>query len=367
MGNKCSVIHSSPDPNSSKPNKNVCTMKNLQGDNIADKTQAAVLQQFFNTVDITSGNDNVDAEKFVTFDFCAEPSNNSYLSNLRDYCHGVGGDPDNPEWSLAGSKGVIGKSLSYDTDHCSYADSGTKNRAIVHSFKNPVGGGCCGVTCIFHLGRYGMCERQTYTGDPVKCCFKDFECNNSLSNINNINDCYSDSDQRYTCSFEYRNISNPECQDKIYDYCIGNKTFPGEKNWMELWLPTSVVNIADDPDTEQTLVKAPCLMAVLRNVFNEASEGVCTYEALSGKKIEGYNTGVGFVWAKNLVTEVFNKYISEFGTPLNGVNADGYVKSVNFFNFMFDFCSQYPVLCDGFLKDLCINTTENDIKNNPIL
>lgn len=367
MGNKCGVLHGSPDPDALHPIKNICTMRNAEGTGIASGDEASVLQTFFTSVDITSGNDNVDAEKFVTFDFCAEPTNNAYMSNLRDYCHKVGGDPDNPEWSLAGSKGLIGKSLSYDTDHCSYADGDTPNMAVVHSFKNPVGGGCCGVTCIFHLGRYGMCQREIYTGDPLKCCFKDFECDNSLSNINNINDCYSDNNQRYTCDFKYRNMANTECQDQIFDYCVGNKMFPAETNWMELWLPTSIVNIADDPDTDKVMIKAPCLMAVLRNIFNEATEGVCTYEALSSKKIEGFNTGDGYIWAKLLITEVFNKYIEEFGTPLNGVNADGYIKSVNFFNFMFDFCSQYPVLCDEFLKDLCVNTTEEDIKTNPTL
>ena len=364
MGNACPAFRDSPPPNAIFPNKNICTIykNNDISQGLESISAIAPLYAMKNAIDReTSAIDGSDypSNYVVVEDFCLNPGKEmDMLGQGENYCHDIGGNENNHEW----------KAVAYFDDgnrdklwqSCKYSSAGVTG----HRIHIGGAGGCCRGDCVFEGGHMGVCKRNSYTGDKATCCFRDFNCKNFGGTYKDIQSCYSDTKQRLTCDPNYRDLKSDNCKAIVADYCLGKQFFPAQTDWMELWLPDSVVNISMDPDNEEIMVKAPCLMAVMRNLFGKAADGICDYDTLSNIKLEGFNDS-GNLWSVEIINEVFTRYIQKFGNPLKGINQDGYIKSAAFFNFMFNFCKQYPSLCTDFLKNqLCINTTQDQVMND---
>jgi len=370
MGTACSAIRDSPPPNARSPNKNICTVyrDNIPTDNDDDILDVSRVAPLYSINPIGRETSAINTAQYkskyiVVEDVCLPLAEKmSIRGQGRDYCKDIGGDENNPEWTTYDAADLYFASGEranlYQT--CKYTTEGVWG----HRIHIDVIAGCCKGECIWGGGHLGACRRQGYSGDKATCCFRDFNCKNFGEDYKDIQSCYSDTNQRYTCDPYYRDLKSENCKATIAPYCLGTKFFPAQTDWMELWLPDSVVNISNDPDNEEIMVKAPCLMAVMRNLFGKAADGICDYDTLASIKLEGFNDS-GNLWSVEIINEVFTKYIQDFGNPLKGINQDGYIKSAAFFNFMFNFCKQYPSLCTDFLKNqLCINTKQDQVMND---
>jgi hypothetical protein len=376
MGTACSAIRDSPPPNARSPNKNICTVyrDNIPTDNDDDILDVSSIISLYSMKPIGRETSAIDSDQYkskyiVVEDVCLAPAEKmSTTGQGRDYCKDIGGDENNPEWTTFDAEDVYTWSGAVDEPteranlyrNCKWTTEGVWG----HSIHTDAFAGCCKGECLWVLGHKGACRRQGYSGDKATCCFRDFNCKNFGGDYKDIQSCYSDTNQRYTCDPYYRDLKSENCKKAIAPYCLGTQFFPAQTDWMELWLPDSVVNISNDPDNEKIMVKAPCLMAVMRNLFGKAADGICDYDTLSSIKLEGFNDS-GSTWAVEIINEVFTTYIKKFGNPLKGINQDGYIKSAAFFNFMFNFCKQNPNVCTDFLKkQLCINTKQDQVMND---
>lgn len=250
-------------------------------------------------------------------EFCAPFGETASLS--KGICENIG----NPgEWEVYETE--VGNGCQYNDCDAGYAVS-----------NDGCNGGCCSI-----IGKTISCKRKSYTGDPVVCCFNDNACNGNFDN------CFQTPEKQGTCDPSNRDLTSATCRDAIEPYCTGKKLFAGQRDWIEIWLDNSSVEINSNqalssevyPATNfsPTVVvserglayplreKQPCLRAIARNVTLGT---VCTWDDLQEGEVITTNINPdGIVWSKKLINEVYDKYEKESGGPgsiLNGISQDG--------------------------------------------
>ena len=253
--------------------------------------------------------------------------------------------------------------------------------------------GCCSkhyTSCGIIGGMNVTCLRDKFAANDdeygdISCCFNDLVCEPNMSESDRLfspvgldgqktewssnNKCFrsnSDDDMR-TCKPESRNLGGGFCRDKITPYCTGDKLFPGQAKWEELWDLNATVNVNEGDfykNKERPVeVKAPCAKLLMRQLSGLNS---------CGTEFDQYNITVGQVnldgmlWAKQVTEKLFAKYIQEYGSPILGVNEDGIEAAVGVNNFLYNLCQKFPAICTDSLTTMCSGVTEEYIAQNPI-
>ncbi|CAH6421717.1 Hypothetical protein HVR_LOCUS1357 [uncultured virus] len=225
--------------------------------------------------------------------------------------------------------------------------------------------GCCGI-----VGGGLQCTRQSFTGDPVTCCFNDVNC------VQNINDytpqCFSDSDAQNTCADgvtgangqfvpNYRNIVSPDCQDVLFQYCTGTLPTddPTSTDWLARW-------------TQNNGGPGSCSDAVTRNIFlvPNAGTGHC-FDTNIVTPTNGicnitppfeFDAG-GYFWAQGLITATMKKYTDQ-GFQIGTL--PGFPGYNPFQDFLYNnICCPYPGLCQDGLDVACASYTAQRMSLNP--
>lgn len=241
---------------------------------------------------------------------------------------------------------------------------------------------CCGWQCSIS-GTRTRCVRQNFRADPLVCCFNDYDCDKTKTN-----NCFQTPKRQRTCHPNFRDLSSESCRDIIYDYCIGNKLLPTQKDWLEMWLEDSYVelnstmlieainetaeghfnsryNLKERARLYPGKEKQPCLRAIARAVTNSK---ICSFEDLANTAVvDAIYDSDGFQWSKKLLQEVFNKYRDEGGEFLGGINTDGINRQSSFQTTFWKICNKIPGLCTDILLDTCGSYTSDEIAENPNL
>ena len=263
----------------------------------------------------------------------------------------------------------------YQEGSCHFND-GTRGYQVSAS------AGCCNGACSI-VGSGLRCVRQNFRADPFVCCFNDYACNSD----NDPDTCFQTPDRQRTCHPLFRDLSTNYCRDIIYDYCSGDELLPTQNDWLEMWLEDSFVQINSKMAVSNLTSigghynqpeninlrglkypldqKQPCLRAIARAI---TTSKVCTWEQLQEiNVVEGTINSEGFVWSKNLINKVFQRYIDEGGSFLGGINTDGLNRDSSFYNTMWKICSQIPGLCTEALNNMCSSYTADDVSTSPFL
>ena len=221
------------------------------------------------------------------------------------------------------------------------------------------------------------------------CCFNDFACDGSTDK------CFQTPDKQAACDPEYRDITSKTCRDIIEPYCVGDQTFAGQNDWLEMWLENSSVPINSNQELSDTIYpatefnptvvvaergkdfplneKQPCLRAIARNI---TLGNVCSWDDIQEGEIITTNVNQsGLQWSRSMLQKVYNKYVQESGGSglLAGINSDGINKDAGFYNTLWNICNKAPLLCttgtnekaEGILPSLCSNITTEDIIKTP--
>ena len=278
----------------------------------------------------------------------------------------------------------FGKYGSNEEQGCDY-DSWRKDKVQKSGTCCYHGYGSCGIVG----GHNAFCIRNEFAGSvgdgAVSCCFNDLVCEPNSSESDRLfatpgqdgqlqvwssnNKCFrsgSDYDMR-TCKPESRNLGNTFCRNAIEPYCTGRKLFPGQTTWEAAWDENSIIDVnADDVyrgNSEPNPVAGPCLKYLMRQItgLNSCNQTFSQFKILP----QTYSLD-GMLNSQQLIAEVFEKYIVDYGSPLLGVDSDGFEAAVGVNNFLFNICQKFPSLCTNSLTQLCKNVTEENIAENPI-
>lgn len=211
---------------------------------------------------------------------------------------------------------------------------------------------CFGSKCVNGNSGWGAtCERVSFTGNPVECCFNDFNCNTGTVEL-----CFSDSTRQNTCSDgnngepNHRSIVGTDCQDVIFNYCTG--TGDNSTEWLNRWFgPTGMTGT--------------CSYAIKRNLYRnsfpcgpviEPIGGICNIPPPLPYDSEG------FFWAQSLISAAMEKY------NLQGFNLGVSVGDVGYTpwqEIIYDLCCKYPGICQDGLQKVCSARTADRISRNP--
>ena len=269
----------------------------------------------------------------------------------------------------------------YPFNGCTYNDCDP-------GYKVDGGSGCNGKCCGIVGGTVG-CARIAFSGDPVVCCFNDYACDE------NEDKCFQTPERQATCDPSNRDITSKKCKDLIEPYCIGDSTFAGQNDWMEMWLEnssvpinsnqelssvfypatkfSSAVTVADRGKRNPLSEKQPCLRAIARNI---TMGNICSWDDIQEGEIITSNVNEsGLTWSRTMLDKVYLKYKQESGGGglLAGINTDGIRRDAGFYKTLWNICNKGPMLCtngadenpEGILPDLCSNITTEDIIKTP--
>jgi hypothetical protein len=206
--------------------------------------------------------------------------------------------------------------------------------------------GCCGLA-----GKGLKCQRVSFTGDPVRCCFNNYNC---VTDPTDDTKCFSDIKQQNTCANgkngqkNYRDISSLDCKDILEQYCTGTlpSDDPTSVEWLTRW---NNPNLCPDA-IARNLSADPC------NPSPPPPVGVCNIspENLSSD---------GYFWAQKVVGEAIARY-AEQGFILGTL--PGQVGYNPFQDFLYaNVCCPYPGICQSGLKKACATFTAQRISLNP--
>ena len=253
--------------------------------------------------------------------------------------------------------------------------------------------GCCSkgyTSCGIIDGMNVSCLRDKFIANDnefgsISCCFNDLVCEPNMSLADSLfapvgqdgeittwasnNKCFwsnSDDDMR-TCKPESRNLGGNFCRDTITPYCTGEKLFPGQAKWEDVWDINSVVNVNEGDFYENKVrpinVKAPCAQLLMRQL---SGLGACGQEFDQYQITVGEVSLGGMLWAKELTQKLFTNYIQEYGSPILGVNEDGIEAALGVNNFLYNLCQKFPAICTDALTDMCSGVTQESLAANPI-
>ncbi len=260
--------------------------------------------------------------------------------------------------------------------------------------KNGVqGSGCCSkdyTSCGIIGGMKVTCLRDQFAANEdiygsISCCYNDLVCVPGMQDSSRLfapqmedglktawaaNDkCFrsATSDDMRTCKPESRDLGSEFCRDTITPYCTGDKLFPGQTHWLESWDINSEVNVNETDfyrgKERPIMVKGPCAELLMRQI---SGTWACNKTFDQYQINAGTANIAGMLWAKQLIQQVFTKYIQEYGSPILGVNQDGIEAAVGVNNFLYNLCQKFPALCTDSLFDLCKGVTEERIAQNPL-
>lgn len=273
----------------------------------------------FKTVDTSNiCNDNID-EVFDSRGFCTLRSSHNQYRN--EYCESL----SDGEWTRTGNGGY----------NCYYNSCDEKSE--VYS-----GASCCSGCCAI-TGEATKCRRIAFKGEPLTCCFRDLACNSSSSDNQY---CFSDSTKKRTCAPEFRDKSSTQCQDLLYEFCIGKNV--NDNVFYSRWLDTVLIDGTEYPQ--------PCYHALYRNLFKNQA-GACLQQ--SGV---GFPNSQGFAWSKELMSDVFRRYTSS-GNSLD--SRPGENTNIEFNSLLWDICLNNPGICQPALNTYCTSVTVDTLIRRP--
>ena len=208
------------------------------------------------------------------------------------------------------------------------------------------GGTYCGIT-----GQSITCKRKSFKANPLNCCLQDY----SGCNKNNINACFEDSSQRYTCDPAYRNQSSPGCQDKLTQYCLGLGEYKinNSQEFINRW--NGIVTYDGKQYTNL------CYNSIYRNLFTPESTG-----CLNPPSNVGVVNSEGFKYSRDLVNLMIQKYIDDYnGNFLYGTESSEYNTQLN--TMIWNICYNNPGLCQSSMFKYCSQVNTDLLQKNPNL
>jgi hypothetical protein len=310
---------------------------------------------------------------------------NSTSDYASSYCHNIG-----DRFDFMNDKNYIGKgdnkkntlSLTEWAPFDTYNDYNSCHfNDYLRGYKVHHSAACCNGACSI-IGSGLRCSRQNFLGDATVCCFNDYNCNQ-----NDEDSCFQTPARQRTCDPAFRNLNSNQCRTTIKDYCTGDALFPSQSDWLEMWLEDSYVEINSFMAVENITVvsdrfnpaentsirgqkypgrqKQPCLRAIARAVTPNSS--VCSWEDLQGiGVIQGNINSSGFLWSKEIVDSIYNRFVRENGGVfIGGLNTDGYGRNSGFYNVLWDICNKIPGLCVDILPKICQDYTPETLVNTP--
>jgi hypothetical protein len=206
------------------------------------------------------------------------------------------------------------------------------------------------------------CRRNSFTGDPVTCCFNDLACVSSPDNY--TPECFSDVAQQNTCSDgsggtpNHRSIVSEDCRDTLFEYCTGTLPTddPNSVEWLDRWTVEGTRS---------------CYYAVQRNMFDIGGTGHCFPPQpvppgnLCNIPLDLPLDSVGFFWAQRLVSAAITKYTAQ-GFAIGSL--PGFPGYNPWQDFMYNnVCCPYAGLCQDALEIACETKTAQRISLNPAL
>lgn len=275
---------------------------------------------------------------------------------------GVGGNSYRSEFcGLMSSAGEWGEPDTFKNT-CSYNDC---------NMYQDIGFGCCGGACCGIVGGGLLCSRQSFTGDPVTCCFNDLECSDQDPNSNPAA-CFSDQAKQNTCANgitattgpfayqpvpNYRSIVSTDCQDVLLQYCTGTLPTdnPNSTDWLDRW-------------TQNAGGPGSCSYALARNLYMTGGTGHCF---IPPSPIPGLCSispaypidSEGYFWGQELVTAVMAKYTAQ-GFDIGAL--PGFPGYNPFQDYLYStVCCPFPGLCQDGLQVACSTYTSQRISLNP--
>lgn len=226
------------------------------------------------------------------------------------------------------------------------------------NFYQEVSPGCCD-GCCGTQGQGLSCQRLSFTGDPITCCFKDMFCT-APDPQSNPPQCYSDPGMQQACSDgnnglpDYRALIGPDCQEILIPYCTGTLPTdnPNSTEWLDRWTITGT---------------GSCSYAVNRNLFRGTEP--CVAIGLTGTPgICGLPPPVpfdseGYFWAQRLVSAAMTRYQDQ-GFQLGTL--PGFPGYNPWQDYLYNnICCPFPGLCQSGLEQTCATKTAQRISLNP--
>lgn len=215
-------------------------------------------------------------------------------------------------------------------------------------------------------GYGGSCTRQSFTGDPLQCCFNNLACS-IIPPSNNPPACYSDVAMQNTCSDgqgntpNYRSLVSTDCRSLLTEYCTG--TLPGDDPTSIAWLSRWTANNGG---------AGSCNDVVQRNLYVNSDQsgnllpycnplfqpnGICNLPP----KLPVSTSG--FYWGQQLLTAAVKKYTSQ-GFVLGTLPGfQGYNPWQDFI--YTNICCPTPGLCAPALANVCATKTAQQVSVDP--
>lgn len=195
------------------------------------------------------------------------------------------------------------------------------------------------------VGAEVRCKRVSFTGNPINCCMKDYNCNHINQN------CFDDfnNSTNFTCDPRYRTLADGGCVDAMMGYCTGEAHGDTPNtNWLERWDPS---------------IPSGCYAYVLKRLSpNHCSPiaitpGVCD-------TITANMNAAGFADVSLLIKKVMEKY-KAMGYEIGSIPGQ---PSYNAFqDFLYNYiCCPIPALCQSALQNECKGDTSQRLQYNPV-
>jgi len=275
---------------------------------------------------------------------------NNFSPTMPNFCTilGPGGNTYRDEFcGLMSKSGEWGNPVTV-TNSCSYDD--------FIPYQDFNGGGCCNGPCGI-VGGGLSCERLSFTGDPITCCFNNLECESPGGNPPL---CYSDINRQQTCSNgangqpNHRNLTSIDCQEVLIPYCTGTLPTddPTSTDWLNRWTTSDI--------------RSSCSYALFKNLFRGIPclpnipippPGKCGLPPPLPIDSEG------FFWGQRLIEAAMVKYKSQ-GFDIGAL--PGFPGYNTWQDFMYtNVCCPYPGLCQNALQTICSDKTAQRISLNP--
>lgn len=258
-------------------------------------------------------------------------------SSRIDYCNGIG---DKGEWYYNGENG------------------GDCHFNSLHNTTQFNGSVCCDGQCPI-IGEGVVCERANYLGNPIVCCFNDYECSG------NFDDGFQTPARMRTCSKELRNLGSSTCRDVVMNVCGGDVLLEGETDFTQLWVPEGNVpiNLGFERGIEYPMYmkNQPCVRALYRGIYGDAGCGMNLDSPDIGSV--GFDPE-GYEWGKKLVNKVILNYNQRSTGIFKTIDSDGYMDQ-SMYNVIQTICTKDPGLCKNTLSELCSTLTKKDLVDNP--
>ncbi len=310
---------------------------------------------------------------------CNVDKNSYAVTNVPHFCtlKGVGGNSnrdlfcehmsDANEWK---------RGTNSQTDDCHYGGCQKYN---YYEYS-----GCCDGCCAI-IGSKLKCQRVKYTGNPVPCCLKDYNClaaNGQVTSTDNAPACFSDTLQQNTCPNgvalqdgtpvpNYRSTISSDCREVLFKYCTGtmDTDHPLSKEWIDRW----TLNGGGQGSCVEVIAKN---ISNLRITGDDTSFGytpTCSNPIFSDLNYTGpCNVSIppeninaeGYFWAQTVINGALKHYLENGFVvgSLPGSRTYNTFQDVLFSNV----CCPYAGVCQAGLSVACSVYNADMISRNPL-